>query len=476
MKVSRLIVKNMFGIKETELDGRSIELSGTNGAGKSSVIDAIKYGLTNQSDRDLIIKKGESEAEIIIETDTGLKVARKKREDKADYKRITQDGKDIPSPEKLLHELYTPLQLNPIEFIDLPRQDQNRMILDLIDFPWDLNWIQEKFGEIPAGVDYQQNILQVLEQIQSEKGVYFLNRQDINRDIRNKLAFIEDIAKDIPSGYNASYWEQYNLGEKYKKLTEIKQQNNVIERAKLFKSQRDNKIRGLQADLQIEISGIDREVENRKTILLTRIEQLKGEIQNAETELNGLQEKRNDKVALAESKYNEAVAKLDGDMQTADKYCDLPLQDVSDLQSEIEMAEQMQKHLNEYKRMQNMQADIEGLRVQAQELTNKIELARELPGEILKTANIPVEGLSVENGLALINGIPVSNLSDGEKLSLCVDIALSKPNSLQIILIDGVERLSDDNRNLLYQKCRDRGLQFIATRTTNANELEVTYL
>ena len=76
----------------------------------------------------------------------------------------------------------------------------------------------------------------------------------------------------------------------------------------------------------------------------------------------------------------------------------------------------------------------------------------------------------------MIHGLPVSNLSEGEKLNLCVDVALAKPNNLQIILIDGAEKLSDDNRQKLYTKCKDKGLQFIATRTTNDNELEVRYL
>lgn len=97
-------------------------------------------------------------------------------------------------------------------------------------------------------------------------------------------------------------------------------------------------------------------------------------------------------------------------------------------------------------------------------------------GEILKTATIPVKGLTVENGKPLIDGKPISNLSEGEQLMLCVDVALSKPNNLKLILLDGVEKLSDTNRELLYNKCRQAGLQFIATRTTNENELMITEL
>ena len=46
--------------------------------------------------------------------------------------------------------------------------------------------IREWFGEIPDWVSYDQNILQVLNDIQSENGMYYRNRQDVNRDIRNK--------------------------------------------------------------------------------------------------------------------------------------------------------------------------------------------------------------------------------------------------------------------------------------------------
>lgn len=97
-------------------------------------------------------------------------------------------------------------------------------------------------------------------------------------------------------------------------------------------------------------------------------------------------------------------------------------------------------------------------------------------GEILRTATIPVKGLTVENGKPLIDGKPISNLSEGEQLMLCVDVALSKPNNLNLILLDGVEKLSDKNRELLYNKCKEKGLQFIATRTTNDNELIITEL
>ena len=77
-------------------------------------------------------------------------------------------------------------------------------------------------------------------------------------------------------------------------------------------------------------------------------------------------------------------------------------------------------HINEYKRMVDLQKEVEGLAEESSELTRKIEKARTLPGEILQNCTIPIDGLTVENGIPLINGLPVSNLSEGEKLDLLI--------------------------------------------------------
>lgn len=476
MKTTRIHIKNLFGISETELDGRSIEVTGSNGVGKTSIIDSIKYALTNDSSRDYVIKNGESEGEIFIETDTGLTIDRKKRVNQADYKNIRQDGKPVQSPEAFVRELFTPLQIDPVKFTQMSRQEQNRIILDLIEFDWDLNWIKEKFGEIPQGVDYQQNILQVLNDIQSEKGVYFQTRQDINREIRNKTAFISDIAKDIPQGFQAEKWEAYDLSEAYTKITKTQEYNSRIERAKLFKDSYDNKVRGYQAEVEIAVSNLKSAITAEREQLTSEIERKKAEIKAAEDKLNSLSDKIADKTKIFESEYREKVAKLDSDIKVADEYTGKQLVNISAMQAEVKTAEEMKKHLNEYKRMKSMQDELEALEKHSKALTSKIELARELPGEILKTATIPVKGLTVKDGIPLINGLPVSNLSEGEQLQLCVDVALSKPNSLQIILIDGAEKLSEKNRLALYEKCKEKGLQFIATRTTDSDDLEVTYL
>ncbi len=476
MRITKIKIRNLFGIKEYEQDGKSVELAGSNGVGKTSVIDAIRYALTNKSDRDYIVRKGETEGEILIETDTGLRINRKSRTNQADYKSVKQNGAEIGSPETFLRDIFTTLQLNPIEFMEMDKKKQNATILDMIEYDWDVNKIKEWFGEIPSWVSYDQNILQILDDIQSEKGEYFTHRQDVNRDIRNKKAFIDEIAQGIPAGYDVEKWKTASTSDLYHQIEQIRSDNQMIEKAQMLKDARDSKIRSFEADKQIAKSALDTEFSNRSHQVDQDILKLNNEIKALQTEKEGLAAQKQDKLELINQKYETNVAKYDAEVAEYAPYIDKEKKDVSDLVKDAEYMEKMKGHINEYNRMTDLQNEVEELSAESMDLTNKIEKARTLPGEILQNCNIPIEGLTVENGIPLINGLPVSNLSEGEKLDLCIDVSIQKPNGLQIILIDGTEKLSTGLREKLYRKCKEKGLQFIATRTTDDDAMTVVEL
>jgi exonuclease SbcC len=476
LKITKIKIKNLFGIKEYEAGGKSLELTGENGAGKTSVIDSIRYALTNKSNRDYIVRNGETEGEILIETDAGLTINRKSRTTQSDYKSIKKNGAEVQSPETFLKDIFTELQLNPVEFMFMDKKKQNAIILDMIEFPWDLAWIKEQFGEIVPDVNYEQNILQVLNDIQSEGGFYFRRRQEINRDTRNKKAFIEDIGNELPTGYNAKVWEEANLSELYREIETIRNQNGQIEKAKHIVENRNNKVRKFDADREISLSTLDREMNFKANEISNQLTSLKEQIKSLEAEQDSIADKRADKQEVIEQTYKANIAQYDAEVEEYKDLANKETKDLSELTEQATNTEKMKSHLNEYKRMVTLQGEVAELSEVSEGLTEKIEKARTLPGVILETATIPITDLTVKDGIPLIKGLPVSNLSEGEKLDLCIDVAVQKPNALQIVLIDGVEKLSTENRTRLYEKCKAKGLQFIASRTTDDADLTVIEL
>lgn len=471
MKISKITIKQLFGIKEWQRDGKNIELVGDNGTGKTSVIDAIRYALTNSSDREFIVKNGETEGEIYIETDNGLSIDRKARTAMTDYKSVKQNGNVIPSPESFLKTIFTPLQLSPMEFISMDKKTQNATILDMIQYDWNLDTIKEWFGEIPRDVNYEQNILAVLNDIQAENGYYFMHRQDVNRDIRAKKAVIADIGSSLPIDYDGERWEKENLSELYTEIEKIRKNNETIEKAKRLRDSHDGKIRSFQADKEIKIAALDTEMAQQEKNIESELAQLEERIKALREKKDGLAGVKADKVKVIQSEYEATVSKYEAEQASYAEYADMETTPIDDLMAKANETEKMKGHINEWRRMLNIQKEVDELQSESNSLTEKIELARTLPGTILETAEIPIEGLTVKDGIPLINGLPVSNLSEGEKLDLCIDVAIQNPAGLQIILIDGTEKLSEENRTRLYEKCKKKGLQFIATRTTSNNEL-----
>ena len=478
MKISNLKIESLFGIEQLELDGKSIELTGSNGVGKSSVLDAIRLALTNNSKRKYIVKNGQTEGKIYVKLDDGTTIERKKRTDKSDYKSIKDaNGNDISSPESFLKDIFTPLQLEPVEFLSMSEQEQNRILLNLIKFDKDKKqFITEKFGEEIDWVDYNNSILEILNEIQSKEGKYYQLREEINRNARNEQAIVTDIAKDIPEGYDAEKWRNFTLSEKYEALNKMKEYNDKVERAIAYKENYNNTVNGYKGEYDSNIADINTRKNNEKASIENTIKEYETKIIELKKDLENLDNKYKVYETEVKGAFDSKVAKLEENIKIANEWADKPKMETETVENELKIAEEMKGHINEYDRMIEKKSHIDLLVEQSKSLTDKIELARNLPGEILKEVEIPVKNLTVENGIPLVNGLAISNLSEGEKLMLCVDVALSNPDSLKIILVDGTEKLSEANRNKLYEICKERGLTVIATRTTDEDTLNIIEL
>lgn len=478
MKITKLQIENLYGIEQLELDGKSIELTGTNGAGKSSVLDAIRLALTNNSKRKYIVKNGETEGRVLVKLDDGTTIDRKKRTDKSDYKSVKdQNGNEINSPETFLKDIFTPLQLEPVEFLSMNEKEQNRILLNLIEFNRDKKeFINEKFGEVPSWVNYDESILEILNQLQAKEGQYYQTREEVNRQIKNGLAVINDISKNIPEGYDEAKWRNYTLSDKYQELTKNKEYNAKIDKCIAYKADYANKITQIETIENNTLLQIEKDKAEAKNKINNEIQELKNKIELLQKDLESIDIKYEKVISETKAETVAEKAKLEENIKIANEWANKSSIITEVLENELKVAEEMKGHLNEYDRMVEKQVEVDELSVTSQALTDKIELARNLPGEILKEANIPVKNLTVVNGVPLVNGLPINGLSEGEKLDLCIDVTLAKETNLKLILIDGIEKMSNTNKERIYSKCREAGVQIISTRTTDDNGLTIIQL
>ena len=144
--------------------------------------------------------------------------------------------------------------------------------------------------------------------------------------------------------------------------------------------------------MEIAVSNLKSAIAAEREQLTSDIERKKAEIKAAEDKLNSLSDKIADKTKIFESEYREKVAKLDSDIKVADEYTGKQLVDISAMQAEVKTAEEMKKHLNEYKRMKSMQNELETLEEHSKALTCKIELEESFQARYLRQQQYLLRG------------------------------------------------------------------------------------
>ena len=264
MKISHIEISSFIGITELKQDlGKINIITGKKGEGKTSIIQAIQKGFTNKSERTEVVRHGEEEATIFIQTDNGMEISRKIRNGKADYLKVSKPGEAVPSSEKFLKQFVNGDVFKPLEFITKNPSDQAKIILNLLDIPWNMDDIQNWFGECPL-VNYEAHILQVLGQVVA---FYFSQRESINREIVVLKAQIAGYRNELPANYDGNEWREKKVAEYYKAVHDAEQVNKSIDTAK-------NLIEGLEG----RIATVTAEAETDKAMKKNQMDQKRNEI------------------------------------------------------------------------------------------------------------------------------------------------------------------------------------------------------
>ena len=135
MKIINLRAENVKRLSAVDITPQSavVEITGANGAGKSSVLDAIFWALAGtRAHQDMPVRRGETEATIALDMGD-IKVRREfaVRDDGETTTRLhveSADGARYPSPQKMLDALVGSLTFDPLEFSRMAPKEQGRVL------------------------------------------------------------------------------------------------------------------------------------------------------------------------------------------------------------------------------------------------------------------------------------------------------------------------------------------------------------
>ncbi|MCY9764213.1 chromosome segregation protein SMC, partial [Paenibacillus alvei] len=91
----------------------------------------------------------------------------------------------------------------------------------------------------------------------------------------------------------------------------------------------------------------------------------------------------------------------------------------------------------------------------------------------LTNANLPLPGLSVEDGELIYNGQKWDNMSGADQLQVSTAIVRKLKPDCGFILLDKLEQMDLDTLQEFGQWLEQEGLQAIATRVSTGNECSI---
>lgn len=185
---------------------------------------------------------------------------------------------------------------------------------------------------------------------------------------------------------------------------------------------------------------------------VNRVEMLKRELSNAENEL----------------------AKVIADLATASKSAkNLIDESTEELEKSITEVDEINRKVRANLDKDKAEEDARDYREEYDALTTEITEIRKRKAALLDNANLPLEGLSVEDGDLIYNGFKWDNMSGSEQLKVATAIVRKLNPNCGFVLIDKLEQMDVTTLNAFGEWLESEGLQAIATRVSTGDECSI---
>lgn len=401
MKIVKLTAENIKRLAAVEITptGDVVQITGANGSGKSSVLDAIYYALAGKSAiPSTPVRRGAKHGS--VELDLGDMVVRRRfDEDGSTALQVeSKDGAAYKSPQTLLDAMLGRMTFDPLEFLRLKSREQLDMLRSIVTVDVDL----DKLDGLNR-TDYD-------------------NRTNINRDEKRLRAEADGIA--VPPNLPES---PVDLAGKMLELEKAAEHNASIETRKARRADVQRQINVAQAH------GLD---------LRSRADTLRAEA--AELDQRALE---------AEKQRDDLTARL-----AAAEALPEPI-DVAEVRAEIERAQTINRGIELRTRKNTLRQQADGMKAAADMLTAAIDARARERDEAIARADMPVPGLGFGDGEVLFNGLPFEQASGAEQLRTSLAIAMAANPKIRIVRIKDGSLLDENGIKLVAEMAAARDFQ-----------------
>jgi predicted ATP-dependent endonuclease of OLD family len=173
-------------------------------------------------------------------------------------------------------------------------------------------------------------------------------------------------------------------------------------------------------------------------------------------------------------KAEARLAELQGDISTASKSIE-QLQDESTAELEAQLADIESTNAKITANLDKAKAQDDALAAKTEyaELSAEIETIRASRMALLEGADLPLPGLTVEDGKLVYNGHPWDCMSGAEQLRVGTAIARQLNPACGFVLLDKAEQFDLDTLREFGAWLESEGLQAIATRVSTGDECSI---
>lgn len=378
MKIVKFEAENVLRLKAVSIEptGNVVEITGENGAGKSSTLNAIWMALGGKAvDPSEPIRAGEEKGSITLDLGE-LIVTRTFRRDSegGPYKHslnvTNRDGMKAQKPTEYLAAICGKLSFDPLAFT---RMDAAKQMAELRRF-------------VPA-VDFD-----AIDRANQED---YEERTAVNRRAKDLRAQAAGII--IPDGASP---ERVDISDANRALTEAHEQNAGTER------RRNNR------------AAVAQNIANDRAAA----DQCVSDIAELQERIKALETKRDQHLANAEREQ----ARLDAAGPLPD------LVDTASIIAKIENAQHINALVDKIERKADLEKRAADAEAEAEALTKAIDGRKKKIAEAVAAAKMPIDGLTFGDGEVLLNDVPLSQASQAEQIRISVAIAAAMNPKLRI--------------------------------------------